>query len=434
MKKLLQQFCKDSEALFNIPTCEKSIKRMAFLFALIALLGASVGIPFTADIVYYGMLILVTVFLIYKGGFKISMPFIALYSVIAINIIVVDIPPIFKPMQRALLFILLTLTCSSAMDTNVAVKFRAYLFKYFIFGTIIIAVGSFFCFFAGINLMSARSEMLGDFDNYSSKGGWFSGLASHSMMLGPISMISALAFYFLYQKESNKIFLILFFTSAMSAAFAASRAALLALVIAIAYNLIFGKVNATIRKRMIGILVVSGIMTIPIAGTAFKGVINKQETRIAQTGSANSREGKFNFRINEFKSSPVLGVGFCAIDINGGDAYNPSDGKIEPGTSHLSVLSMLGILGTIVYIAILYKAYINTKLAHTLHSRFVFSCFIGFFVHAWFEGYIFAAGGFLALFYWLIIGQCIDCNKTYNSYSVKNLSSQIVQGTLKQIK
>ena len=408
MKKLLRHFFADSSAIFDTPGCDRSAKRMALIFSIIALLGASIGIPFSDDLLYYGMLAGCLVFLLYKGGFKVSPPFIALYFVIILNILVSDIPPYFKPMQRVVIFMLLTLVCTSAMNTNIAVRFRAYLFKYTIYGLAIIAVGSFFCFFAGINLMASRADIMSDFEKYASTGGWFGGLASHSMMLGPIAMISALAFYFIYQKKTDKIFLILFFMSAMSAVFAASRAALLGLVIAIIYNLIFGKVNALIRKRMIGLLVLSAILTIPIAGIAFKGVINKQENRNAQSTSLNSRQGKFDSRIEEFKSSPILGIGFSSVNPESGDA-DPITGRIEPGTSHLSVLSMLGLLGFAVYVAILYKAYANTRSVRTLHSRFVFSCFIAFFVHAWFEGYIFAAGGFLAFLYWLIIGQCIDC-------------------------
>ena len=426
MIKHLKRFYADSKVLMSAPACDKSVKRIALIFSTVALLGASIGIPFTADIVYYGILLVSLMLLMYKGGFKLSAPFIALYIIIFLNIAITDIPPLFKPVQRTILFILLTMVCTSAMDTNIAVKFRAYLFRYTVFGLIIIGVGSFFCFFAGINMMASRADMMSDFEKYSSTGGWFSGLATHSMMLGPIAMISALAFYFLYQKKTDKIYLLLFFASAMSAVFAASRAALLGLVIAIVYNLVTGKVNAVIRKRMIGILTLSAILSIPIAGIAFKGVLNKQAARESQSEGLNSRQDKFDYRIAEFKSSPILGVGFCAIDTTGGDRFDNRDGRIEPGTSHLSVLSMLGISGFAVYLVILYKAYANTKKMHTLHSRFVFTCFIAFFVHAWFEGYIFAAGGFLAYLYWLIIGQCIDCSRAYKMITKRDKKDVIV--------
>lgn len=409
MINALRQFFADSEDLLYSPASTKSVKRLALFFAIFALLGASIGIPFSGDNAYYLMLVVCTFFLIFKGGFRLSAPFIAFYIVILLNVLILDIPPFFKPLQRAVLFILLTLACTSSLETDVAVRFRAYLFKYIIYGVIIIGVCSFFCFFLGINMMAGRSEMMEGFDSYSSKGGWFSGLASHSMMLGPIATISALTFYFLYQKKSRILYLILFFLSAMSAVLASSRAALLALVVAIIYNLIVGKVDAVVRKRMIGILVFSALLTIPISGIVFKGVIDKQETRATQTSGINSRQDKFNYRINEFKSSPLLGIGFSAIDINSGDHYTEKEGRIEPGTSHLAVLSMTGLVGFAVYLVILYRIYANTKRIKTLHSRYVFTCFLAFFIHAWFEGYILAGGGFLALLYWLVVGQCIDC-------------------------
>lgn len=247
-----------------------------------------------------------------------------------------------------------------------------------------------------------------DFNNYSSTGGWFSGLAVHSMMLGPIAMVASLFFIVLYMEKQKKWYLILFFITTMSAVFASSRAALLGIIAAIGYSLFFGKFNSRMRKSLIWLIIGCGILTLPISDIAFKGVINKQETREKQTDNINSRQAKFDFRIAEFESAPLLGVGFCAIDVTGGDAYGIMDGRIEPGTSHLSVLSMTGLLGMMAYVFILYQAYRNARNTRTPHARFVLLCFIAMFVHAWFEGYVFSAGGFLAYLYWLIIGQCID--------------------------
>lgn len=168
-----------------------------------------------------------------------------------------------------------------------------------------------------------------------------------------------------------------------------------------------GKVNAVVKRRMIKILAVSAIITIPLYGVVFTGIINKQEKR-EQSGEVNSRNDKLTYRLNEFKSSPIFGVGFCSIDINGGDDYSENEGRIEPGSSHLAVLSMLGLVGFAVYMVILYKAYSNSKRMSTLRSRFVLACFIAFLVHASVEGYVLSAGGFLAVLFWLIVGQCIN--------------------------
>lgn len=411
MNKLLKRFFTDSRELLYTTdgrNDNKSLSRLAMVFAIFAALGVSIGIPFSGDNAYYIILTISVLFIIYKGGFKISMPFAALYFIILVNVTIVDIPSFFKPFQRAMLFMMLTLVCSSAMPTAAAIIFRRYLFRYIIISMLIISVGSFFCFFLGINLMNIPKQVLDAYGGYESRGGWFSGLTSHSMMLGPISMMSALTFYFIYQKRSNNLYLLLFFMSAMSAVFSASRGSLFALGVAIVFNLIFGKVDARIRKRMIGILAASALLAIPIAGRAFKGVINKQESNEKSGSVFSSRQSKFNYRIEEFKSSPLFGVGFSAIDTTSGDNFLPANGTIEPGSSHLAVLSMTGLTGALAYLFILYKAYCNARSSRSLRSRFVLSCLIALFIHAWFEGYIFAGGNYMALVYWLVIGQCID--------------------------
>lgn len=430
MYKILRGFLADSRELLYTPKAETSVKRMALVFALFGILGASVGIPFSGDNAYYIMLGVCTFFLIYKGGLKISPVFGTFYFVILLNVLILDIPSFFMPFERAVLFILLTMVCSSALESNEAVKFRAYLFRYTVYGLITIGVGSFFCFFLGINMMKSHWMDLADYESYATHGGRFSGLACHSMMLGPIAMIAAITFYFLYQKKSSLIYLACFFFASMTTVLASSRAALFALVVAIVYNLAVGKVNAMVRKRMIGILAASAILTIPLSSTVFAGMKDKHAARQNQSTSVlDSRQNKWSYRIKEFESSPVLGVGFCAVDTHIGDRFSEFDGRIEPGTSHLSVLSMTGLAGFAVYLAILYQIYKNTKRVNTQHSRFVFTCFVAMFVHAWFEGYILAGGGFLALLYWLLAGQCIDCKKVYKMSRVKkSISSEIAAG------
>ena len=407
MKKLLRQFFEDSQELLVTLPCEKSVRVIAAIMATFGLLGASVGIPFSGDNAYYIMLVICWMYMVYKGGLKISGPFIAFYCVIFLNILISDIPPFFRPFQRGIMFVLVTMVCSSALETKLSLIFRTYLFRYLMYGTVIVGVGSFFCYFLGVNMMPDQWGRDNGAELYSNNGGSFGGLAAHSMLLGPMAMMSALFFYFLYQKRTDKIYLILFFLSTMSVVLSASRGALLALLVAIVYNLIMGKVNAVVKKRMIKILVVSAIFTIPLYGVVFKGMIDKQEKR-EQTGTVNSRDIKITYRLNEFKSSPIFGIGFCSIDINGGDDYSENEGRIEPGSSHLAVLSMLGLAGFAAYLVILYNAYANTKRVSTHRSRFVFACFVAFFVHASVEGYILSAGGFLALLFWLVVGQCIS--------------------------
>lgn len=415
MNKFIQTFINDSDELFSESNVEsKTCRNFALITALLALASVCGFISFYLEPLYYGVLFINLIYFISVGKNRINPAFLFLYIVLIINVSLVNIPPFFKPAQRLILFMLVTLTTSSVLQSELALQFRRLLFKYVIFGLSILSIGSFFCFFLGINMMSRRNIGMTDFDVYSNNGGWFSGLTTHSMMLGPISMIASLFFFVLYLQKQSKGYLILFFTTIMSAVFASSRSALLGIAVAILYCLFFGHLNPLMKRRLIGMLAFCSILTLPISDVAFKGVINKQQQRSSQNSSLNSRQDKFDYRIAEFKSSPILGVGFCAVDINGGDGYGERDGRIEPGTSHLSVLSMTGLLGMAAYLILLYQAFSHPLKTRSVHSLFVLLCFIAMFTHAWFEGYVFSAGGFLAFLYWLIIGQCIDCEETDN--------------------
>ncbi len=420
MDNNLRSVFRNIDILLPVDKSTGSIPQILAIMTALTMLSAISGFihfPYEQTI-YYCCLFVNSLYLL--SNFKrIIYPFVLLYLILILNVTIIDIPPFFKPFQRVGLFILMTITATSAFESKSSVEFRSHLFRYTIFGLIFLTIGSFFCFFLGVNLMSRRNLMMANYEMYSSQGGWFGGLTVHSMILGPISMIVALFFFVLYMDNRKKLYLVLFFMATMSAVFASSRAALLGLVVAIVYSLFFGKFSHSMKKHIVGLLVICSLLTLPISDIAFRGVINKQQNREMQSDNINSRQDKFDYRIAEFKKSPLLGVGFCSIDIEGGDGYSPYDGRIEPGTSHLSVLSMTGILGMMAYLIILYRAYTHARKADNAHSRFVLLCFIAFFVHAWFEGYVFSAGGFLSFLYWLIIGQCIDSSSRITQLSHK---------------
>ena len=129
MKKLLRRFFEDSQELLVTLPCEKRVKCMAAVMAMFGILGASVGIPFSGDNAYYVMLVICWMYMVYKGGLKITGPFIAFYCVIFLNILITDIPPFFKPFQRGIMFVLVTMVCSSALETKLSLIFRTYLFR-----------------------------------------------------------------------------------------------------------------------------------------------------------------------------------------------------------------------------------------------------------------------------------------------------------------
>lgn len=409
VSNLRETFTYDTSSLFSTTTNgTRTAHILALLTSAFVLISTCGLFNIATDSLYYVCLAINFVYLLSTNGSKFNQAFLFLYFVLFLNVVIVDIPYFFRSQVRLVLFFMMTATSASLFEAQNAVYFRRYILKYTIYGLAVLSIGSFFAFFMGINMMRSSVLDFSNFESYSTNGGWFGGLTRHSMLLGPISMLASLFFFTLYLENKKRIYIALFFTCIMSAVMASSRAALLGVVAALLYSLFMLKIDAVMKQRIIGLGLVCGLATLPIYDTVFAGITNKEQKRKETTEVLDSRQAKFDYRIAEFKSSPILGIGFCAVDINGEDEYNRYTGQIEPGTSHLAVLSMAGLLGMLAYLIILYQAYKNARRVDTPHAHFVLLCFIAMFVHAWFEGYVFSAGGPLCFIYWLIIGAATD--------------------------
>ena len=393
--------------VFEAPPASFFCKLLAFSLATMASVQIMGFISVNTFLSYIGLCLVSLLYCLSGGSFHFKPQYIFLYLIFLLNVSLLPIAPCFNAKLRFLQFLLVTLTCSACISSTRAVIFRRYFFRYVLMYVCLLSIGSFFAFFLGVNYMRVGGQSL--LEHSSNNGGTFGGLVNHSMTLGPISMISALAFYIIYQSKKSKLIILLFLFSAASALMAASRAALLGIVVSILYSLFVMKSN-TIggKKRLLTILCVSALALLPVADRVFQNVINKQEQRNEQGGVFGSRQSKIDCRINEFKQSPLLGVGFASVDPNGQDDYNPITGQIEPGSSHLAVLSMTGLLGLLAYVLLHIKAFKTSKRIKTPATQFVILLFIAVFTHACFEGYVLSAGGFLSMTYWMIIGQNID--------------------------
>ena len=394
--------------VFYAPKAGRFCKGLALLWATMASVQIMGFISVDTFLPYIGLCLVSILYCLCDGSVQFKGRYVFLYLVFLFNVLVLPIEPCFNSKLRFVQFLIVTLACSACISSARAIIFRRYVFRYALMYICILSIGSFFAFFLGVNYMQVGTQL--GLAEYSSNGGTFGGLVNHSMTLGPISMISALAFYVIYQNNNSKIFIVLFFLSAMSAVMAASRSALLGVAVAILFSLFFMKSNVNgNKKRIIIILCISALVAMPIADRVFAGVLNKQEQRKEQGGALSSRQSKFDCRRDEFMKSPLLGVGFVSVDPNGNDEYNPVTGQVEPGTSHLAVLSMTGLLGMFAYTLLLLNAYKTSKRDNSLNAQFVMLLLVAMFTHAWFEGYVLSAGGFLSMTYWMIVGQNIDC-------------------------
>lgn len=125
-------------------------------------------------------------------------------------------------------------------------------------------------------------------------------------------------------------------------------------------------------------------------------------------GLASSREIHWQTRIEEFKTSPFMGIGFASVSTTmEGSTFDITSGQVETGSSWLSVLSMMGIFGFVVFIVLFIKTLrVLYRLAEVdiRYIAYLTALLVFWMIHMMAEGYILGAGGFLFFNVWLLLG------------------------------
>ena len=135
-------------------------------------------------------------------------------------------------------------------------------------------------------------------------------------------------------------------------------------------------------------------------------VIQKQAENEKKGNTFSSRASRWDHRWEEFTDNPLFGVGFAAIDPKHTDEYDTVTGVIETGSSWLSAVSMIGLLGIIPMFYMIYKTTkgLYRKSCDDSSSALILSILIVYYIHMVVEGYLFAGGNFLCFLFWLTLG------------------------------
>ena len=338
-----------------------------------------------------------------KLSFKITYIFLLLGAIA--SLIANDIPSLFNAWKRFLYFILMSIPISPMIESRLLRIRRLKAFHYILWFSAFIGVSSFFCYLMGINYM--YNFMSGEYSV--NLAGWFGGITVHSMLLGPVSALGAtyMAWYsmctHLSSKRNRLILLICVFLCIAAAMLSASRSSTVAAIIGcvVVYMLRNGKVGSKITGSLFGLLLI-GILIQPLLEPFSAMVMEKQNSNVVAGGTFESRKGKWQNRIEEFESNPLFGCGFAVVDVNSGDYSD--NGVIEPGSSWLAVLSMLGIVGVICIWVIVFQPMIRIYKRCNKRDVLFFSIFCVFLIHMFTEGYIFAGGSFMFFYFWLFAG------------------------------
>lgn len=356
------------------------------------------GIRSLPNIALVGVYLISIITYITHSRFSISPVWFCFLIYLPFTILLANPDSVFHPWDRLMLFGLLYLSFAPVIQSPYARLFRKRCLNFSLLICIVVSIGSFICYFLGINLFSY--ELASD---YVGKAGMFSGLTKQSMYLGPISGISVIYLFYLtiFKRQYWSWFLII--PCAGCLLFASSRIAFAATIGGLLVELYYMSEN---KSKAIKRLIVIGIficLTFPLWESATFAL---QEKASANENLINSRANKFLARVTEFTSSPVYGVGFASIDANGLDSFNHKTGTIEPGSSWLGILSMTGIIGMIYFCTL----YFHTILSIIRIKQYAWLLAILFFfgIHMLAEGYVFAAGSPTAFLLWMSLGCAFD--------------------------
>lgn len=275
--------------------------------------------------------------------------------------------------------------------------------------------------FIGVVLINLYAKLIG-VNLRATVQGWadltdkqFSGFCDQPMWLAAAAAVSTIfCAYLVFEQKKKKLmqqyfYIILLLCSIYVTMITGSRSAFLAAMCAMCVVLyLLVKNKARLIKYVISAAAVALVLSpIFLNRKTFGAMMAKQEYQ-EQTGGT-SRDELWNDRMTEFKSSPLIGVGFGAHGV--GDDKEVS--TVETGGGWISILAQTGILGLVLAISIIFKACTPIRKIRQDNSVMViYAAYFFFIVHSIVEGYMFQGGWYLCLIFWMVIGLLIE-NKQY---------------------
>lgn len=383
-----------------------------FTIISIILLQTEYGVGWLAYV--FVVLNLVYSLFLHKNSTKLKydIRYVLLILIIIFSFLANNIPTVFNSEIKFLGFLIVLLFSSNLINNRYLnfnkIEFLDQVNKVFSLFTFICFLGLLFGFFPKINLQETA--------------GGFSGLFNSSMFLAPMcAMVIIYNFYLSPITKKNKIlkfiviitnFYILFLTG--------SRATLLALILALLFfifKLYSHNFLRWIKKYWyVGIMVI--ILLFNLNKVDFLNVfINKFETE--ERLGFNSRQTLWDNRLSEFESNPIFGIGFNSVNLDISKyEFKEDSNSIEPGSSWLFLLSTLGILGVIIYIAILSDFIKKVLKKNSLYENYILSILFFLIIHMIFEGYIFAVGNIFVYIFYLALSNLVNVNR-YNNDTIR---------------
>lgn len=347
---------------------------------------------------YFILWFFLLLLLIDTKNYKVKINKLLIWMIIAafISVFLNDIPSFFVPYQRLTAFILTITLIGPIFYSTVLIHFRRKLFWILNNWIIFMVIASF------IGLILGLPFIFGP--------GGFTGLFNQSMVLGPfaaIALIVSLYYFYTANTKSWKwIYILIALACFLSCIASASRGAILAVImgILIFFYKIYQKKLSGYLLRII-VLIVVLVISYPLWQNYTGNLMNKISRSQERNGITTTRDNLWSARIAEFNSSPIIGIGFSAVDTRLTNRYDPETGVIEPGSSWLVILSMTGLLGFIpILILISSFFFMLYKSSYTPKNALYIGILMIFIIHMIPEGYVFSSGSGQFFYFWLLLG------------------------------
>lgn len=251
----------------------------------------------------------------------------------------------------------------------------------------------------------------------SSVRGAFKGPLAYAMMMGPLAAFVTVdsAYRVICRDLTRKmtaLYCCLFVAASLEMIAAGSRSAMLAAVCGI---IVIFVVRYRSWKRIVIVMSIAAVICSAMVLLQPRSVyaVNLKNRIARERGSVTlSRDRLWHIRLDEFKESPVIGIGFRTPDVdhsagNNGFVLNPA----EPGSSWLSVLSNTGIIGLVVLLGFnagLTVRSVRKILSGNSQAVLLLSLLVFYAVHGFFEGWMLYGGSLTFFIYWLLTSRI--CN------------------------
>lgn len=236
--------------------------------------------------------------------------------------------------------------------------------------------------------------------------GLFFGLMGHTMILAPVSALAAIDLFCTRKFRKSRWQPVLTILCCLVCVGAGSRGAVLGLTVGILTHVAHRREGiAVLFMACLAMGAIGLVQPDDTYGVAEADLGAGLWAELTAKGTNDTRGHLWAARIEEFRESPVVGVGFQEQKIY---RLETAEKFIEPGSSYLAILSMTGLMGATGFV------WVVTTIAGSLYTR---NCaipaeyrdllrgWIAFFsVHLVIEGYIFSCGSLISFLFWLAAG------------------------------